>query len=377
MDFKLTEEQQMLQETAARLVRDTYTFDKREKASASDTGFSPEFWQQMGELGLTAIPFPEELGGFGGTGVENMLIMKELGRGICLEPYMESVIFAGGLITQLGSDTQKDELLAGIASGELQAAVALDEPNSHYQLSEVQTTAKQQGDSWSLTGRKAVVIGGHTAGKILVSARTAGDLRDQQGISLFIVDPASTGVTRRNYATVDGRKACELFLDNAQGELLGQAGEAFDAISYQAGRAMAALCAEAVGAMEVACDITLDYLKTRKQFGVPIGKFQALQHRMVDMRTELEQATSMAILAACVADEADNAERTRTLTAAKFMINRCGRKVAEEAIQLHGGIAMTWEYSLAHYAKRLVMISHQLGDDDHHLEAYANQMSVA
>lgn len=377
MDFKLTEEQQMLQETAARLVRDTYTFDKREKASASDTGFSPEFWQQMGELGLTAIPFPEELGGFGGTGVENMLIMKELGRGICLEPYMESVIFAGGLITQLGSDTQKDELLAGIASGELQAAVALDEPNSHYQLSEVQTTAKQQGESWNLTGRKAVVIGGHTAGKILVSARTAGDLRDQQGISLFIVDPASTGVTRRNYATVDGRKACELFLDNAQGELLGQAGEAFDAISYQAGRAMAALCAEAVGAMEVACDITLDYLKTRKQFGVPIGKFQALQHRMVDMRTELEQATSMAILAACVADEADNAERTRTLTAAKFMINRCGRKVAEEAIQLHGGIAMTWEYSLAHYAKRLVMISHQLGDDDHHLEAYANQMSVA
>ena len=325
MDFKLTEEQQMLQETAARLVRDTYTFDKREKASASDTGFSPEFWQQMGELGLTAIPFPEELGGFGGTGVENMLIMKELGRGICLEPYMESVIFAGGLITQLGSDSQKDELLAGIASGELQAAVALDEPNSHYQLAEVQTTAKQQGDSWSLTGRKAVVIGGHTAGKILVSARTAGDLRDQQGISLFIVDPTSTGVKRRNYATVDGRKGCELFLDNAQGELLGQAGEAFDAIQYQAGRAIAALCAEAVG----------------------------------------------------VADEADNAERTRTLTAAKFMINRCGRKVAEEAIQLHGGIAMTWEYSLAHYAKRLVMISHQLGDDDHHLEAYAKQMSVA
>lgn len=377
MDFKLTEEQQMLQETAARLVRDAYTFDKREKFSASETGYSPEFWQQMGELGLTAIPFPEELGGFGGGGVENMLIMKELGRGICLEPYMESVIFAGGLITQLGSDAQKEEMLGAIASGELQAAVALDEPNSHYQLSEVQTTAKQQGDSWSLTGRKAVVIGGHTAGKILVSARTAGDLRDQQGISLFIVDPASAGVKRRNYATVDGRKGCELFLDNAQGELLGQAGEAFDAIQYQAGRAIAALCAEAVGAMEVACDITLDYLKTRKQFGVPIGKFQALQHRMVDMRTELEQATSMAILAACVADESDNAERTRILTAAKFMINRCGRKVAEEAIQLHGGIAMTWEYSLAHYAKRLVMISHQLGDDDHHLEAYAKQMSIA
>lgn len=377
MDFKLTEEQQMLQETAARLVRDAYTFDKREKFSASETGFSPEFWQQMGELGLTAIPFPEELGGFGGTGVENMLIMQELGRGITLEPYMESVILAGGLITQLGSDAQKDELLGAIASGELQAAVALDEPSSHYLLNDVQTTAKQDGGNWTLSGRKAVVIGGHTAGKILVSARTAGDVRDEKGISLFIVDPAAAGVTRRTYATVDGRKGCELFLDNAQGELLGEAGEAFAAITYQAGRGMAALCAEAIGAMEVACDVTLDYLKQRKQFGVPIGKFQALQHRMVDMRTELEQATSMTILAACVASEEDSIERTRTLTAAKFLVNRSARKVAEEAIQLHGGIAMTWEYSLAHYAKRLVMISHQLGDDDHHLEAYAKLMSVA
>lgn len=377
MDFKLTEEQQMLQETAARLVRDAYTFDKREKFSASEAGFSPEFWQQMGELGLTAIPFPEELGGFGGTGVENMLIMQELGRGITLEPYMESVILAGGLITQLGSDSQKEELLGSIASGELQAAVALDEPSSHYLLNDVQTTAKQDGSNWTLSGRKAVVIGGHTAGKILVSARTAGDVRDEQGISLFIIDPNSAGVSRRTYATVDGRKGCELFLDNVQGELLGTAGEAFAAITYQAGRAMAALCAEAIGAMEVACDMTLDYLKQRKQFGVPIGKFQALQHRMVDMRTELEQATSMTILAACVADEADSDERSRTLTAAKFLVNRSARKVAEEAIQLHGGIAMTWEYSLAHYAKRLVMISHQLGDDDHHLEAYAKLMSVA
>tara|TARA_R110001599_G_scaffold198352_3_gene395122 strand:- start:154 stop:1287 length:1134 start_codon:yes stop_codon:yes gene_type:complete len=377
VDFKLTEEQQMLQETAARLVRDAYTFDKREKFSASETGFSPEFWQQMGELGLTAIPFPEELGGFGGTGVENMLIMQELGRGITLEPYMESVILAGGLITQLGSDSQKDELLGSIASGELQAAVALDEPSSHYLLNDVQTTAKQDGSNWTLSGRKAVVIGGHTAGKILVSARTAGDIRDEKGISLFIVDPKGAGVSRRDFATVDGRKGCELFLDNAQGELLGEAGEAFAAITYQAGRGMAALCAEAIGAMEVACDMTLDYLKQRKQFGVPIGKFQALQHRMVDMRTELEQATSMTILAACVASEEDSIERTRTLTAAKFLVNRSARKVAEESIQLHGGIAMTWEYSAAHYAKRLVMISHQLGDDDHHLEAYAKLMSVA
>ena len=377
MDFKLTEEQQMLQETAERLVRDVYDFESRKAFSESEAGFSTAFWQQLGELGLTAIPFSEELGGFGGTGVETMLIMEQLGKGICLEPYMESVILAGGLIGQLGSDAQKEELLGGIATGELQAAVALDELNSHYDLANVTTTASEQGGEWVLNGRKGVVIGGQTAGKILVSARTAGNNRDEQGISLFVIDPSAAGVTRRVYATVDGRKACELFLDNVQGELLGEAGNAYDAIRYQSGRAIAALCAEAVGAMRTACDLTLDYLKTRKQFGVPIGKFQVLQHRMVDMTSELERATSMAILAASLADDADSAERSAKLAAAKFVINRAGRYVAEQCIQLHGGIAMTWEYNGAHYAKRLVMISHQFGDDDHHLEAYAAQLSVA
>ena len=377
MDFKLTEEQQMLQETAERLVRDVYDFESRKAFSESEAGFSTAFWQQLGELGLTAIPFSEELGGFGGTGVETMLIMEQLGKGICLEPYMESVILAGGLIGQLGSDAQKEELLGGIATGELQAAVALDELNSHYDLANVTTTASEQGGEWVLNGRKGVVIGGQTAGKILVSARTAGNNRDEQGISLFVIDPSAAGVSRRVYATVDGRKACELFLDNVKGELLGEAGNAYDAIRYQSGRAIAALCAEAVGAMRTACDLTLDYLKTRKQFGVPIGKFQVLQHRMVDMISELERATSMAILAACLADDEDSAERSAKLAAAKFIVNRAGRYVAEQCIQLHGGIAMTWEYNGAHYAKRLVMISHQFGDDDHHLEAYAAQLGAA
>ena len=377
MDFKLTEEQQMLQETAERLVRDVYDFDSRNKFSESEAGFSTAFWQQMGELGLTAIPFAEELGGFGGSGIETMLIMEQLGRCICLEPYMESVILAGGLIAQLGSDAQQEALMGEIASGQLQAAVALDELNSHYDLANVTTTAKQDGSEWSLSGRKGVVIGGQTAGKILVSARTSGDSRDQQGISLFLVDPTDAGVSRRVYATMDGRKACELFLDNAKGELLGEAGKAYDAIRYQSGRAIAALCAEAVGAMRTACDLTLEYLKTRKQFGVPIGKFQVLQHRMVDMISELERATSMATLAACLADDEDSAERSAKLAAAKFIVNRAARSVAEESIQLHGGIAMTWEYNGAHYAKRLVMISHQFGDDDHHLEAYAAQLTGA
>ena len=376
MDFKLSEEQQMLQDTAARLVRDAYPFDKREGFSRSELGYSADFWRQLGELGLTSVSLPEAYGGFGG-GVESMLVLTELGRGLCLEPYLQSVVHGGGLIAQLGSNAQKDHWLPRIASGEAQLAVALEEPQSHYQLHDVQTRAEQAGDGWKLSGRKAVVIGGQSATAILVSARVSGNARDEEGIGLFLIDPQQAGVSRREYPTVDGQRACELFLDGALGEALGVPGEALPALRYQQGRAIAAQCAEALGSLQEACALTLDYLKTRKQFGIPIGKFQVLQHRMVDMRSELEQATSMAILAACVADQPDSAERSRTLAAAKFIVTRAARYVAEQAIQLHGGIGMTWEYVLAHHAKRLVMLSHQLGDDDHHLKAYASLMEVA
>ncbi|MBA1186326.1 acyl-CoA dehydrogenase family protein [Stutzerimonas nitrititolerans] len=380
MDFKLSEEQQMLQDTAARLVRDAYPFEQREKFSESELGFSAEFWAQLGELGLTAVPFAEDFGGFGGSGVETMLVMTELGRGLTLEPYLQSVIFAGGLIDQLGSEAQKAELLPQIATGSLQLAVALDEPQSHYNLHDVQTRAEAVDGGYRLSGRKAVVIGGHSAGRIIVSARTSGDSRDEAGIGLFIVDPSAEGVSRRVYPTIDGRKGCELFLNNVQvgaDALLGEAGNALLALRYQQGRAIAAQCADALGSMQEVCKLTLDYLKTRRQFGVPIGKFQVLQHRMVDMQTELEQATSMAILAATVADAEDSDDRSRTLAAAKYICTRAACKIAEEAIQLHGGIGMTWEYNLAHHAKRLVMIAHQFGDDDHHLQAYARLMQVA
>ncbi|NNN23320.1 acyl-CoA dehydrogenase family protein [Pseudomonas nitroreducens] len=376
MDFKLSEEQQMLQDTAARLVRDAYPFDKREGFSQSERGYSVEFWRQLGELGLTSVSLPESHGGFGG-GVESMLVLTELGRGLCLEPYLQSVVHAGGLIAQLGNDAQKDHWLPRIASAEAQLAVALEEPQSHYQLHDVQTRAEQAGDSWKLSGRKAVVVGGQSATAILVSARVSGNARDEAGIGLFLVDPQQAGVSRREYPTVDGQRACELFLDGALGEALGTPGDALAALRYQQGRAIAGQCAEALGSLQEACALTLDYLKTRKQFGIPIGKFQVLQHRMVDMRSELEQATSMAILAACVADQPDSAERSRTLAAAKFIVTRAARYVAEQAIQLHGGIGMTWEYVLAHHAKRLVMLSHQLGDDDHHLKVYAGLMEVA
>ncbi|KAB0489394.1 acyl-CoA dehydrogenase family protein [Pseudomonas vancouverensis] len=380
MDFKLTEEQLMLQDTAARLVRDVYGFEHREQYRQSRNGFSNAFMQQLGDLGLCAVPFAETYGGYGGSGVDNMLIMTELGRGLCLEPYLHSVIFAGGLIDQLGSAAQKDTLLPQIASAGLQVAVALEEPQSHYQLHDVQTRAEAVNGGWTLNGRKSVIIGGHSAGLILVSARTSHEARDEQGISLFLIDPQDKGVTRRAFATMDGRMACELYLDDVfvkSSAVLGDLGQALSALRYQQGRCIAAQCAEAVGSMEAACALTLDYLKTRQQFGQPIGKFQALQHRMVDMRIELDQATSMTLLAACVADQEDSDERSRVLAAAKFIVSRASRFVADQGIQLHGGIGLTWEYMLSHHAKHLLMVARQFGDDDHHLQAYAKLMQVA
>ena len=374
MDFRLNEEQQMLQDTVARLVRGEYSFEKRLEYSESELGFSESFWKQLGELGLMAVPFPEELGGFGGTGVEVQSVMTELGRGLCIEPYLQSVVLGGGLISQAGNEQQKEQWLAGIATGEAQVAVGLQEPQSFYNTNDVETTAEKTDSGYVLNGRKAVVIGGHSANLLVVSARTSGSSRDASGISLFVIDANADGLERRSYPTIDGAKGCDLLLNNVKvgaDALLGSEGEAADAIEYQVGRAISALCGEAVGVMEVACDLTLDYLKQRKQFGVPIGKFQVLQHRMADMMSELEQARSMAILAASVADEPQSDQRRRVIAAAKNVISRSAQFISEKGIQSHGGIGMTWEYNFAHYAKRLVMINHQLGDDDFHLERYA------
>tara|TARA_R100000322_G_scaffold157175_2_gene116999 strand:- start:9853 stop:10995 length:1143 start_codon:yes stop_codon:yes gene_type:complete len=380
VDFKLNEEQQMLQETAARLVRGEYDFEKRERFRQSDAGFSEAFWQQLSELGLTTVPFDEAHGGFGGGAVELQLIMTELGRGLCLEPYLQSIVFGGGLINQAGSDEQKNELLPQIAAGTLKVAPALLEPQSRYNLHDVATKAESDGDGYRLSGRKAVVIGGHCADKLIVSARTSGEQRSHDGISLFVIDGNASGLQRITYETIDGLKGCDLILDSVSvpaSALLGPVGQAHAAIDYQAGRAIAAICAEAVGAMEESVNLTLEYLKARKQFGVPIGKFQVLQHRMVDMASELEQARSMAVLAASVADAEPGNRRDSILAAAKNVIGRAGQYISEQSVQLHGGIGMTWEYSGAHYAKRLVMINHQLGDDDHHLEAFVALMKTS
>ena len=376
MDFSLSEEQRLLKETVDRLVRDQYGFEARQKAAGSEEGFSRATWATFAELGLLAVPFPEEVGGLGGGGVDLMVVAEAFGRGLVVEPYLSTVVLAGALVELAGTDDQKAHILGHIVAGEKLLAFAHGEPDGRYDLAHVATRAEKSGEGWSVSGRKSVVIGGDSADTLIVSARTAGGTGDEAGIGLFLVAKGAAGLTVRGTPTIDGGRSAEVVLDGVAAEPLGQPGGAFPAIEAAVARGIVALCAEAVGAMEVACETTLDYLKTRKQFGRPIGGFQALQHRMVDMRTELEQARSMAILAAAKLS-AGRVERERTVSAAKVTIGRAAHHVAEEAIQLHGGIAMTWEYALAHYAKRLVMIDHLLGDVDFHTERFIRLTDAA
>ncbi|RFA27255.1 pimeloyl-CoA dehydrogenase small subunit [Alkalilimnicola ehrlichii] len=379
MDFNLTDEQRMLQETVSRLVSSEYDIETRHRYAASEEGFSRDVWSQLADLGLFGVPFSEEAGGFGGGGVELMVVMQEFGRGLVVEPFLSTVVLGGGLIEALGNNGQREEYLGQVIEGSLLLAFAHGEPDSRYNLQQVETRAEKNGGGYRLNGRKAVVFNGDSADKLLVSARTSGAARDAEGISVFLVDRTAPGVTVRAYPNIDGTHAAEVYLDNVDvgaDALLGEEGNAFPAIAKVARRGIAALCAEAVGAMEQAVEQTLEYLKQRKQFGVPIGIFQALQHQMVDMRIALEEARSMAIMAAN-ADQAESPEEAeRIVHAAKVIIGQAGRKVAESAIQLHGGIGMTWELPLPHFAKRLVMIDHVLGDTDYHLERFSELMET-
>ena len=372
MRFTLSQEQAMLRDTVARLVRERFGFEARLKTLESAAGFDRDVWREFAELGLLGAPFGEEVGGFGGGGIELMTVMQELGRGLLLEPYLASVVLAGSLIERLGKPAQRAAYLEPMIAGETLLAFAHGEPDSRYALEQVATRAVATEGGWRLDGRKSVVLCGGDADHLVVSARTAGASDEEAGIGLFLLPSDAKGLNLRAYPTIDGLRAAELELDGVivpAEAVLGAPGETFPAIEATVARGIVALCGEAVGAMETCCDMTLDYLKQRKQFGVAIGSFQVLQHRMVDLRGELEQARSMAILAAGRL-EAERDERERAVSAAKNLIGRAGRTIAEESIQLHGGIGMTWEYALPHFAKRLVMIDHLLGDEDHHLERF-------
>ena len=371
MNFELDEDRRMLADTLNRFIAEHYPFETRDKIAKSEHGFSREMWARFAELGAIGALFREADGGYGGTAVDIAVVFEALGRGLVVEPFLSSAVLAGGAIAAAGNDAQK-ALIEEIIAGSKIAAFAHDEPGSHYEPSRVATRAVRSGNAWVLDGVKAVVHHAEHADVFVVSARTAGDAGDEAGISLFLVPATARGLALRGYPLIDGGRAAEVALTRLElpaDALLGEEGKAFATIEKVAGAGVLALCAEALGAMQAAKDATLEYLRTRRQFGVFIGTFQALQHRMADMLLEIEQARSAVINAAAALD-APRVQRERALSAAKYTIGRTGALVAEESIQMHGGIGMSWELSLPHYAKRLVMIDHQLGDEDHHLQRY-------
>ncbi len=370
MDFDLNEEQRLLADNVARLMKDRYGFESRKAYQGTPSGFSEHLWRQYAELGLLGVPFAEEDGGFGGGAVETMLIMEAFGRALALEPYLATVVLAGGLVRRAASAAQRAALIPQIAAGDLRLAFAHSERQSGWDLFDVGASARKDGAGYTLNGEKGLVLHGDSAHKLIVSARSAGGRRERAGLGLFLVDASAPGLARRGYATQDGQRAAEVTLTDVRVEgrdVIGDPEAGAPAIERVVDEAIAALCAEAVGAMSEALEITVDYLKTRKQFGVPIGSFQALQHRAADMVVALEQARSMMMLATMMAGEGAAAERTRTISAAKAQIGRSARFIGQQATQLHGGIAMTYEYKLGHLFKRMTMIDITFGDMDAHL----------
>ena len=372
MDFDFSEDQRLLKDSVDRLIADRYGFDVRKQAAKEATGWSAEMWAVYAELGLLGLPFDEAHGGFGGGAIETAMVMEAFGRGIVLEPYLATVVLGGGLLRHAGSEAQKTELIPQIVSGDLRLAFAHIERHSRWNLNDVAVTATKDGAGFALNGEKSVVLHGDSAGMLLVTARTGGAQRDAGGIGLFLVDASDPGVSRRGYPTQDGLRAAEISLANARGVAFGDPGGALPAIERTVDEAIAALCSEAVGGMIEMHEITVDYMKQRKQFGRAISEFQVLQHRAVDMFVALEQAKSMAMYATMMSRADDAAERRQAISAAKVQIGRSGKHIGEEAVQLHGGIAMTMEYKVGHYFKRMTMIEQMFGSTDHHLSYVAD-----
>lgn len=375
MDFELSDEQRQLQDSAARFVQNNYSFEQRRALVATDQGFSDNNWKQMAELGWLAISIPEEHGGIGLGAVETMILMEEFGKGLVAEPYMATVVLGAGAIINGGSDDQKNAILPQVAEGNLKMALGFAERQSRYNLADVATTAEASGGGYKLNGMKGVVFGAPSAGKFVVSARTSGGARDADGITLFLVDADAAGVSVRGYPTADGLRAGELTLENVQvgaDAVVGPVGGGLAILEKTIDQGIAAIAAEATGAMSHLNAMTLEYIKTREQFGQPIGKFQVLQHRMVDMFIAHEEAKSMAMMAAMRVEEEDAAERKKAMSAAKVQIGKSGRYVGQQAIQLHGGIGMTDEYAAGHYFKRLTMVDRTFGDVDFHLKRFSD-----
>ena len=376
MDFDLNDEQRQLKDSVERLLADTYgDLTLRQGYQKEPKGYSQRLWQQYAELGLLAVPFAEQDGGLGQGPTETMLIAEAFGRALAIEPYLATVILAGGALRHAGNEAMLSELVPAIAEGRLTLALAHQERQARYDLADIATTARADGKGgYTLEGEKCVVLHGDSADKLIVAARVSGARAERGGIGLFLVAADANDVTRRGYATQDGMRAADVTLSAVRvgpEAVLAGPDAGLAVLERVVDEAIAALAAEAVGAMAALHELTVEYLKTRKQFGVPIASFQVLQHKSVDMFVALEQARSMAAYATMMAGEPEARERRKAISAAKVQIGRSARFVGETAIQLHGGIGMTMEYKAGHYFKRLTMIDMAYGDADHHLRQLA------
>jgi pimeloyl-CoA dehydrogenase small subunit len=370
MDFDLTEEQRLLKDSVDGLLTDSYDFEARKKYQKEKGGWSKQVWSKLAEQGLLGLPFAEADGGFGAGAVETAIVMEALGKALVIEPYLATVVIGGGFLRHGGSDAQKAQHIPGIIDGSKTFGFAQLEKNSRYDLADVTTTAKKKGSGWVIDGEKFVVVNGENADTLVVTARTKGNRRDRSGVGVFIVPADAKGVTRKGYPTQDGLHAADISFTGVEvgaDAAIGDPENALALIERVVDEARTAMCAEAVGAMDESLKTTVEYIKTRKQFGVAIGTFQALQHRASDMFVALEQARSMSMFATMAADFDDARERARAVAAAKVQIGKSGKFVGQESIQLHGGIGMTQEAKIGHYFKRLTMIENTFGDTDFHL----------
>ncbi|MDB5652035.1 MAG: pimeloyl-CoA dehydrogenase small subunit [Hyphomicrobiales bacterium] len=371
MDFALSEEQQMMQDGLARLLQKSCPFERRAAIMQSSKGWSKEVWRQYAEMGLLALPFDESLGGLGGSPVETMIVMEQIGRSLALEPYFATVILAGGVLRRAASAQQNERVTSKVIDGQWTLALAHDEAQAQGDYARVDTRATRDGMEWIIDGEKSFALNGDSADAIIVSARVDGQPNDQHGLGLFLVTPNDLGVHVRKYSLHDGRRAASVSLSGVRVEatnVIGAPGDAFALLEAVRQDALAGICAEAVGAMSVLHEMTVDYLKHRRQFGVAIGSFQALQHRAADMYIALEQARSMAMYATMMISDADDASRARAVAAAKVQIGRSGRFIGEQAIQLFGGIGVAMEFKAGHCFKKLTVLDRLMGDADQHLE---------
>ena len=377
MNFNLSEEQGLIRDSIARFVSENYAFEQRNAVVSQEHGFSAEHWQQFAELGWLSVPFKEEQGGFGGGPVDTMVIMQEFGRGLVAEPYLATVLLFGGLLQAGASATIQAEYIPAIIAGEMQGAFAYLERQSRYAMTDILTQGRQQNDQWVLNGEKTVVLNGGAAQKLVVAARTAGEQADKSGLTLFLVDAASAGISSTLYRMTDGQEAANItFKDVVVEAVIGNEGDGYALMSSIVDAARLAICANALGAMESLNAQTLEYCKTREQFGVPIGTFQALQHRMVDMFGACENVKSLLYRAVCAAQESSD-DALRSLLALKVMSGKAGRLIGGEAIQLHGGMGMTDELSVGFFVKRLMIINTLFGDADYHQQQFSELVNSA